>query len=148
VVATVLRPSAEVVVAEAVATRVARVRNTSLDEATLATLACDVARTVLAREAATSYDVVRDVARQALARLRRARALVLRVHPAEVAAVEAAAMTWLPKGALAEVLRVVADETVERGGVVVESEHGRIDARLQRQLDEIARILAADVNVV
>lgn len=104
-------------------------------------LALEVARTVLGREASSGPEVVRDVAKRALARVRRARRLVLKVHPEDVSLVEQSVRTWLLPGMDPEALGVEGDAATERGGVVIESELGRIDARLDRQLDAIARAL-------
>jgi flagellar biosynthesis/type III secretory pathway protein FliH len=53
---------------------------------------------------------------------------------------------WL--AAEPEEVAVVGDGAVARGGVVVETELGRVDATLDRQLEEIARILEGGARVV
>ncbi len=53
-------------------------------------LACEVARTILGREAAATTEVLRDVTARALARVRRARTVVLRVHPDDAEAARGA----------------------------------------------------------
>lgn len=75
-----------------------------------------------------------------LERVRGKRQIVVWVHPAELDALNAA------RGALvAEVegaaLYFEADERVGRGGCVVETEAGRVDARLEVQLDVMRRAL-------
>jgi type III secretion system HrpE/YscL family protein len=105
-------------------------------------LAVEVARAILGREAAAGPEVLRDVVQRTLARVRRARRIVLRVHPADVAMAREASRTWLPAGMEPELLEVESDASVDRGGVVVESELGRLDARLETQLGAIARALA------
>ncbi len=79
---------------------------------------------------------------QALAASRtRAGSVILRVHPDDLAAVEAQRAHWLARvGALAEV-RLMADPDVGRQGCVVETPVGRLDARLQTQLDALERAL-------
>jgi type III secretion protein L len=75
-----------------------------------------------------------------LERVRGKRQIVVWVHPADAAALEAARA-----GLVAEVegaaLYLEADERVGRGGCVVETEAGRIDARLEIQLDMMRKIL-------
>jgi type III secretion system HrpE/YscL family protein len=109
---------------------------------TVGQLAIEVARAVLGREAAAGPEVLRDVVGRALARVRRARRIVLRVHPDDVAMARATCRQWLPAGLEPDVLDVEADAGVDRGGVVVESELGRLDARLDTQLAAIARAFA------
>jgi len=45
-------------------------------------------------------------------------------------------------------LRVVEDKRVDRGGVVIDSDTGTIDARIRTQLDEARKILHIDDDVV
>ena len=45
-------------------------------------------------------------------------------------------------------LRVVEDQRVDRGGVVVDTEAGTIDARISTQLDEARKILHIEDDVV
>jgi flagellar biosynthesis/type III secretory pathway protein FliH len=81
-----------------------------------------------------------DIVAQALAASRaKAGAVVLRVHPDELPDVEAARARWGRNGAL--VVRVVADASVGRHGCVVETPIGRVDARLEAQLDALERAL-------
>lgn len=130
-------------VALLVEARAARAKALAEAEEAAAALALEVARAVLGREAEVGPAVVRDVTRRALARLPRARGVVLRVHPDDAAVVRAQARTWLPEAMAPEVLEVVADGAVARGGVVVDTELGRVDARLDVQLAAITRALAA-----
>jgi flagellar assembly protein FliH len=80
-----------------------------------------------------------DIVTQALAASRaKAGPVVLRVHPEDLATVEAARARWA-MGAL--VVRVVADVSIGRHGCVVETPVGRVDARLAAQLDALERVL-------
>jgi type III secretion protein L len=131
-----------------VAERVAYGRALAAEEGAVVALACEVAQTILGREAAATTGVLRDVTARALARVRRARTVVLRVHPDDAEAARGAVGGWLPEGMRPEEVAVVGDDAVGRGGVVVETELGRVDARLERQLEEIARILEGGARVV
>lgn len=134
--------------AETVAAAVARGRALAAEEGAVIALACAVARSILGREAASGPEVLRDVTARALARIRGARLVVLRVHPDDVDATRSAAGGWFPPGIEPAEIAVRGDAAVARGGVVVESERGRIDATLDRQLEEIARILDGRPRVV
>jgi flagellar biosynthesis/type III secretory pathway protein FliH len=84
--------------------------------------------------------VMGDIVTQALAASRaRAGVVVVRVHPEDLAAVEAARARWAA-GPL--VVQTVADAAVGRHGCVVETPAGRVDARLDAQLAALERALA------
>lgn len=124
-----------------IAARVAYARALHAEEGVVISLACEVARAVLGREAEASTTVLRAVTARAMERARRAEVLVLRVHPDDAAHTLAAARTWLPDGMDGAELHVLPDVSVGRGGVVLDTELGRIDARLEVQIAEVARIL-------
>ncbi len=131
-----------------VAARGAFAKALDTEESTVIALACDVARSVLGREAAVSEQVLRAVTRAAIERVRRARRVALRVHPDDVNAAERSAREWLPEGSTPVDLWIVGDDSVDRGGVIVETEVGRIDARLDVQCAEVARILDGSRRLV
>ena len=63
--------------------------------------------------------------------------MLLRVHPEDLAALQQERAGWLAEiGSKADV-RVTADPGVGRYGCVVETAVGRLDARLQTQLDAL-----------
>lgn len=109
-------------------------------EREVASLALDVARVVLGRELSTSPDVVVELAARALAEARDRREVTLRVNPADAAAVRAAegALAAIPGRAL---LALREDPAVPRGGAIVETEAGRVDASIETQLAALARAL-------
>jgi type III secretion protein L len=76
-----------------------------------------------------------------LARLRRARGIVLRVHPEDVAALEAALAAAIDHGKTREAIRVEGDPGVSRGGCIASSDVGTLDARVETQLAAIERAL-------
>jgi type III secretion protein L len=119
----------------------ARDRRLAGAEREIAALAIDVARKVLGRELALDPGAVADLAAQAIAAARDRREVVLRVNPADAEVIRAA------EGRLAAVLtrapglQVREDAAVERGGAIVETEAGRVDARVETQLAALARAL-------
>jgi len=102
-------------------------------------LARRMAAKIVGHAVEVAPEVMGDIAGQALAASRaRAGAVVLRVHPEDLAAVEQARGRW---GASALVVRLVADPGVGRHGCVVETPAGRVDARLESQLAALERAL-------
>lgn len=127
-------------IARALATA-ARVRARAQRE--VATVAMRVAEKLLASELAMRPEVVVDVAAAALA-LARGAGLTLRAHPEDVAALAAARPRLV--AALAEPcdVELCADAAVSRGGCVIETEAGTVDARLEVQLAALERALLGD----
>lgn len=104
-------------------------------------LALDLAARILEREVSASPEVVREQAALLLRRLEQGEKAVLHLHPDDVAVLE----PWLPELARAcgANLEVVPDAAVGRGGVMVETEHGYLDGRLDRQLRRLGEALLA-----
>jgi flagellar biosynthesis/type III secretory pathway protein FliH len=102
-------------------------------------LALAVARKVLGRELAAGGEALVDLAAAAVAEARARRDVVLRVSPADAATFRAADGTF---AALSRVpVRIVEDPSIAQGGVIVETEAGRIDARIEAQLEAIAHAI-------
>jgi type III secretion protein L len=103
-------------------------------------LALAIARKVLGREVAGGREAVVDLAAAALTEARTRRDVVLRVNPSDAAAIRAsgerlsAALSGAP-------FQVREDPSIEPGGAIVDTEGGRIDARVETQLEAIARAL-------
>jgi flagellar biosynthesis/type III secretory pathway protein FliH len=108
-------------------------------EAEVVELALSVAARILRTEAESGRDLAARLARVGLSRLGDCDRLSIRLHPEDVASVERA------PGILREGISLVGDPAVGRGGAVVESEFGRLDARLEVQLEEIRRSLREGV---
>lgn len=107
----------------------------------LASLAVAVARKVLGNELAAREAAVADLAARALAEARERREVILRVNPADAPAIRDA------EGRLGAILArarlaVREDGAVPRGGVVVDTEAGRLDGGIEAQLEHLGRALA------
>jgi flagellar biosynthesis/type III secretory pathway protein FliH len=125
-------------VARAQAVR-ARMRAAADDEPIALALA--IARKVLGRELKLDRSAVVEIAAQALAEVRDRREVVLRVNPgdaAELRSQRTRLQELLPR---APWLELREDEAVAPGGVVVETEAGVVDARLESQLAALERAL-------
>jgi flagellar biosynthesis/type III secretory pathway protein FliH len=110
---------------------VERERGEALDELerSVVAIALTATRRLVGEELDAKPERVREVAREALAKVHRATRLRLRVNPDDARAVA---------GLRAE---VVEDASIARGGCVVESELGDVDARLEVRLEALARVL-------
>ena len=99
------------------------------------TLAMRMAEKIVGRAVGMDPAALANIAAEALAAARARSGLVLlRVHPDDLTAIDAARPTLAARIAAAVELRAIADPAVGRGGCVVETPAGRLDARLETQL--------------
>lgn len=99
-------------------------------ERSVATLALAVAQRLVLDELDARPERVQAIVRDALDRVRRASRVRVRAHPDD-----AAQLMDLE-------VEIVADASIERGGCVVESELGVVDARIETRIDALARALS------
>jgi flagellar biosynthesis/type III secretory pathway protein FliH len=109
-------------------------------------LARKMAEKIVGHAVAVDAAVMRDIAAQALAAVKpSSTSLSLRVHPDDLAALAAARPGWLAEIGVQAEVTLVGDPEVGRGGCIVETPAGRIDARLETQLDALERALRGAV---
>ena len=102
-------------------------------------LAMAIARRMVGRELAADRGLLVAMARVALDRLGDTSAATIRLHPEDFAALA-------PAGGVApdSSVSIVADPVVARGGCLVQSEFGLMDAGLDSQFDELAGTLLGE----
>lgn len=100
---------------------------------------------IIGQELKQHPESIVGVVRLALAEARQQREIIVRVHPDDVAALERSKGKLLEMLARANTIEVRADASVTRGGCVVVTELGTIDATLERQLDALAQALGAEL---
>jgi flagellar biosynthesis/type III secretory pathway protein FliH len=113
-------------------------------ETELKRLAVSIAEKILGRELALSPDAVIDVTREALRAAGDPDQLIVRAHPDDVAALEREKPRLMERMRESAAVTVRADAQVTRGGCVLETPLGVVDARLQTQLAAIERALAKE----
>jgi flagellar assembly protein FliH len=97
-------------------------------------LAFTLAEKVIGQELETDPKAVAQIARNAIAQVTDAQQLTLRVNPQDaeyLKSMQADLMTLLSSNAQ---LDIRGDQSVRRGGCLVESEQGTLDARIESQL--------------
>jgi flagellar assembly protein FliH len=106
-------------------------------------LARRMAEKIVGRAVTLAPEVMGEIVAQALAASRaRAGAVVVRVHPEDLAALEKDRPRWAARLSAAAEVRLAADPSVGRHGCVVETPVGRLDARLGAQLDALERAIS------
>ena len=128
------------------AARAALLRDRVLAQAEpeLVALAFEVARRVLDAVAQRDRAVVVEVAGRALEAVRQRRELTVRVHPDDASALREQEARLCGRLAGAPCIAVVEDASVGRGGALVETEVGTVDARLATQVDALRRAMLGD----
>ncbi len=104
-------------------------------------LAIAVARKVIGHELATNPDTIVDIVKRAIQKVTDREELTIRVNPdnLDCAINSQDEITQSVKGV--RKLKILSDPTVSLGGCVVESPNGTVDARMERQLNEIEQAL-------
>ncbi|MDQ3685623.1 MAG: type III secretion system stator protein SctL [Acidobacteriota bacterium] len=103
-------------------------------------LAVKIAEKIIGREIERDAATVADIVATALRYARLNEMLTIRINPADFPAVETHRGRLDPTGR-ARFLDVVPDPRVARGGCVIESESGAVDAQLETQLRVLERAL-------
>jgi flagellar assembly protein FliH len=116
-------------------------------EPELVRLAVGIAERVLHQQIALDRGVVVEMAKVAIARLVEKESVTVRVNPGDLERMREHRDELLDSGEIKN-FRVVEDQRVDRGGVVVETDGGTIDARISTQLNEAKRVLHIEDEVV
>lgn len=108
-------------------------------EPELVRLSVAIAEKIIQRELELRPETVVDIVRCAVKRLREREALRVSVNPADFERVREARDDLLATIDGIRKLDVLEDRRVDRGGCVIESPTGTLDARIRTQLDQVAR---------
>ncbi|HTU71470.1 MAG TPA: FliH/SctL family protein [Candidatus Baltobacteraceae bacterium] len=112
-------------------------------EPELVRLAMAVAERVIHGELLTNPTVIVENVRQALTRLVSREVVTLRVNPVDLDSIRAHRDEIVAAGDV-EHLRIVEDQRVDRGGVIIETDAGTIDSKIATQLREARRAILSD----
>ena len=124
--------------------RVVAARARSGAEGELKTLAVKIAEKLLGRELQLRPEAVVDAVAEALRFAGDPRELLVRAHPDDLAALERGKPRFFERCRSLHAVTFRPDDRVARGGCVLETELGVVDARLSVQLDAIERALKGE----
>ncbi len=113
-------------------------------ELTVVRLAYEIAKKILHREVAENSDVIVYVVREALRRIADRDKIVVRVHPDDAAVLRQATELQDELFQTFAGVEIREDEEVSKGGCLVETSTGLIDATLETQLAEVEAALFGD----
>ena len=100
-----------------------------------------VAERIIRHEIVLTDDVVIAQIKDAMQRIVGVESIKLRVHPTDEPVVSAHRATFLASLGNLRDLVIEADESMERGGCIIESASGNVDARISTQLRQIETAL-------
>lgn len=113
-------------------------------ECGLLELALGIARRVCKHDLGASSSAARHNARALLEMVKHEGDLQLHFSPAECDALRAAAADLVTSADRLSHVEIVSDPEVERGGCLLQTRHGSIDASLETQLEHVARALTGN----
>lgn len=103
-------------------------------------LAMGIAERIVHKQVAVDRDVVIEMTKAAIGRLLEREVVTVRVHPADLERMKEHRDDVLALGDVKH-MRIIEDQRVDRGGVIVETDSGAVDAKVATQLDEARRVL-------
>jgi flagellar assembly protein FliH len=109
-------------------------------------IAVQIARRILETEIQTNPEALFGLVRSALKRAGDSRRVVVKLSPDDAALADADKQRAAPDALTAARIEVLADPALARGDVVVETDFGKVDGRLQTRLGEMRRALQCAVE--
>lgn len=123
--------------------RVERHKIIETAEPEIVKLSVTIAERILNQHVALDNDAVIEMVRSAISRLVNRETVTVRVNPADVETMREHRDKLMTMNDI-DNLRVIEDQRVDRGGVVIETDAGTIDAKISTQLREVRRLLAVE----
>lgn len=109
-------------------------------EAETVRLALAIAKKIVGRETEHKR-LIQHVVKQAMEKVTDTRHLVIRLNPNDVETVQDLQQDLLPADDFGSGFRIEADEGIKRGGCVIETKLGDVDARIDRQIKIVEALL-------
>lgn len=115
-------------------------------EETVIRIAVALAGRIVKDKLEIDEETVLRTVRDALALAADRQQIVVRIHPDDLALVEEHEADWLAKLNDASSLRMEGDSRIRRGGCLVETETGEVDARIDKQFQTMTRTLIEKIR--
>jgi flagellar assembly protein FliH len=106
-------------------------------------LAVAISERVLNQHVAVDRNTVLEMTKSAIVRLVNRETVTVRVNPADIESMREHREQLMSMNDI-DNLRIIEDQRVDRGGVVIETDAGTIDSKISTQLREARRLLAVD----
>lgn len=102
-------------------------------------LALEVAKKVVHREVQVDREIVQTLIKVALNHVAVKSAITIRLHPVDLEFVSRERKASMPADESQREITLLADKSMERGGCLIETECGDIDARIEEEFREVER---------
>jgi len=100
-----------------------------------------IARKVIKKEIEVDSDIILRVTKDALRQVADAQKIVIKVNPLDWKRIKEVEKELLPRGSNGNTIQVEMDESIKRGGCIINTERETIDARIDQQIREIEKAL-------
>lgn len=104
-------------------------------------LAFKVAEKIIGRQLEVDETTVLDIVSQAMKSVRQSRELTIRVHPDDAKVLRKNEEALIEKLGRQRVIDIMEDKKVQKGGCIIESEIGIVEAQLQTQLERLKKVI-------
>jgi type III secretion protein L len=111
-------------------------------------LSFKIAEKIIGKQLELDKSIIMDIVAQALQTVRQSKQITVRVNPEDSKALKATKEELLELLGHGRVIDVVEDKKVEKGGCIIESEVGIVDAQLSKQLDRLKKVLTEKKVVI
>jgi flagellar assembly protein FliH len=115
-------------------------------EESVVRLSMAIARRVIGEEISANSEAVLNTVRGALKHILEKEHVVIRVHPEDLRVVREHASEWLGIVEGTRSLEIEEDERIRRGGCLVETESGNVEAQIEKQLQTLEKSLLEKVR--
>jgi flagellar assembly protein FliH len=102
-------------------------------------LALEVAKKIVHREVHVDREIVQTLIKVALNHVAAKSPVTIRLHPADYNFVLEQRTASMPSGEGERDISLLADQSIERGGCLIETECGDVDARIEEEFREVER---------
>ena len=102
-------------------------------------LALEVAKKIVHREVQVDREIVQTLIKMTLNHVAVKSAVTIRLHPADYEFVSEERRASMPADEGEREIVLLADKSIERGGCLIETECGDIDARIEEEFSEVER---------
>lgn len=99
------------------------------------------AEKIIGKAVEEAPDLMETIVQPLLARLRRARRLELRLHPDDARTLEPRLQSLANESGVGCPVRIEPDPSIQRGGCLLRSDIGTLDARIETRLERVVRAL-------
>ncbi len=115
-------------------------------EENIVNLALEVAEKIISEQITVDHNVVVHVARKAIMIAAEREHIEIRVNPGDLETIKAHKEEFMSLMDGIEKIEIIADRRIKRGGCILETSAGNVDARIQSQLYQVEQTLRGVVD--